>query len=266
MISFILDDLCDPAFNMAADQCLLKMCSENPGVYVRFYAWKTPSITIGYMQNPSELLNVTLLEERGITWIRRPTGGRAVLHYQDLTYSCIFPKTGHLMGSTVQQSYQIITRCLMDGLSRAGITCTSHDSYDQLLEVKREVKLPCFLAPNRDEIMVEGKKLIGSAQKRTSDGVLQHGSIPISDYYRHLPSFLNISEKEQRIQTRLLRTKSTCIRELTPTLSASTLIQSLKEGFISTLGLPWNERRWSSGEVTAITSLAKSDEFRSLWM
>ena len=93
------------------------------------------------------------------------------------------------------ETYRIISRCLMGGLNDVGIQCVSCDSTNALRETKREMKLPCFLAPNRNEIMVDGKKLVGSAQKRTAEAILQHGSIPLTSAYRNLPDYLKLSGK-----------------------------------------------------------------------
>ncbi len=247
---------------MAADLFLLRKCSQKNLISIRFYSWNPPSITVGYMQDPSQILNMDALSRDNVSWIKRPTGGRAVMHFEDLTYSCVFPNSMRLMGSTVQESNSIITDCLIKGLNQAGITCQSHDSYDQLLEVKREIKLPCFLAPNRDEIMVNGKKLVGSAQRRTTNGVLQHGSIPLTGYFRRLPLYLNISERQQETQVRLLQNKCTCIDELQQNLSEDKLAEFLMNGFVKKLSLSWIRQDWSEEELTEIKLIQQSLEYK----
>lgn len=266
MIRFIIDSAHDAAFNMAADQYLLDQCVYAETMFVRFYSWASPTITLGYMQKPDEILNLKSLLEKGVCWIKRPTGGRAVLHHEDLTYSCIFSNSFKFMGLTVQQSYQIITGCLLQGLNSIGVQCEAHDSYDDYAAVKREVKLPCFLAPNRDEIMVEGKKLIGSAQRRTTRGVLQHGSIPFSDKFRNLPDFLNLSEKEISIQKNLLLRKSTCLSEIDQQLNRKDVIDALQHGFKKMLNLPSCVSEWTESEFKEIETIAQSEEFHKQWL
>jgi lipoate-protein ligase A len=251
---------------MAADQHLLMRCAEEDIIFVRFYTWQTPSITLGYTQRISDVLDVESINRDGVCWIRRITGGRAVLHFEDLTYSCIFSKKHSKMGLSVQESYSIISSCLMDGLSRVGILCSAHDSYDELLGVKREVKLPCFLTPNRDEIMVNGKKLVGSAQRRNTSGILQHGSIPFSEYYRRLPSYIQMSQDERVIQKRLLERKCTCINEIDPTLTAHDLIPALIEGFKTKLQDSSIVEGWSPEELVAIEDTTRSEEFKKTWL
>lgn len=254
------------AFNMAADQYLLTNLCENNTIILRFYTWKNPSVTLGYMQQPSETLRLDTCKADSVDWIRRPTGGRAVLHKNDLTYSCIFPKTISFLGANVKESYAAITSCLKAGLNIAGILSNTHDSYDELLAVKREIKLPCFLAPNRDEIMVDGRKLVGSAQKRTTFGVLQHGSIPISSGFADLPYYLTISSDEQKKQRQLLLAKSIWIHAINDSLTHEQLAESLAEGFIKSWDVLFCKQNWSSGELIAINQLAGSEDFVTQWM
>ena len=262
----IIDDKAQTAtFNMAADMYLLDTCQDMPVVFLRFYEWIPPTISMGYMQNTSTVLDTAKCRENGIEWIRRPTGGRAVFHYQDLTYSCTFSKKIGIMGDTIAKSYDIISQCLMSGLSLFGISCGTHDSLINPVEARREIKLPCFLAPNRREIMVKEKKLVGSAQKRTAEAVLQHGSIPLTPAFRRLPEFENVSKKERIVHKELLERKCVCIQELAPGFSRNTLVKALSEGFSEALGLEACTEGWSAKERQAIDSIARSDEFRRLW-
>jgi lipoyl(octanoyl) transferase len=265
-VRIIVDTPHDPAFNMAADLYLLDQCTKDDStVYVRFYSWEPPSITIGYTQKPAKTLNLDTMAVDGVSWIRRSTGGRAVLHAEDITYSCIFPLSIAEMGTSITASYQIITRCLVRGFSEIGIECSLHDSFDELREVRREVKLPCFVTPNREEIMAGAKKLVGSAQKRTNDAVLQHGSIPLTDAHYRLPNYLNISEKEKITYRKLLRMKSTYISELRPEIPAETMVVGLAFGFERELPFTSFRQMWTREEREKITDLSQSDEFRSQW-
>jgi len=266
MIRFIVDTPQSAAFNMAADQFLLDQCLNSGTVYVRFYLWVKPTITLGYMQKAAEVLDLRRIAKDQVCWIKRPTGGRAVLHHNDLTYSCIFPNNLALMGSTIKESYQIITQCLLNGLFSLGIPCQAHDSYEDFLNLKREVKLPCFLAPNRDEIMVDRKKLVGSAQRRTTKGVLQHGSIPFSDDFRKLPLYLNVGEDEREKHQILLLSKSIGLHEINRSIDHETLISALQKGFITRLGFPWTRQDWTDDEKKKITELSISEEFVNQWL
>ena len=263
----IIDDACgSPAFNMAADLYCLESCCEQNTVFIRFYEWRPACITIGYMQKAAELLELSRLVKDEVAWIRRPTGGRAVLHDEDITYSCIFPVSLAAMGKNVMETYSIISRCLMAGLGNLGIECDSHDSFDDLRETKRDIKLPCFLAPNRKEIMVKGKKLVGSAQKRSSQSVLQHGAIPFTDAYRRLPEYLQLSEEQRRVQKDLLASKSTCLKEIDPALTITKVRGALIKGFAASLPFEAMEKPWTEEERARIEEIAGGDDFRKQWM
>ncbi|HEX7510108.1 MAG TPA: biotin/lipoate A/B protein ligase family protein [Chitinivibrionales bacterium] len=262
----IVDKANSPAMNMAADLWLLQSCLQGSEVVVRLYEWEPASITLGYMQHASETLDREALFQRSVAWIRRPTGGRAVLHHQDITYSCIFPETIVEMGKTVMETYDVIAKCLMAGLMRVGIECAAMDSFDQMRQTKRDIKLPCFLAPNRNEIMVNGRKLVGSAQKRSNHAVLQHGSIPLSDAYRRLPDFLQISDEQRLLQKQLLRAKSICLQEIDSALTMAQLYSALVFGFTAVLPFEARQRPWTAEELESIETMATDEHFKETWM
>ena len=99
---------------MAADLYLMEHCPEDEFV-LRLYRWEPAAITLGYMQRPRQQLQFDALHSDGVDWIRRPTGGRAVLHKEDLTYSCVFSRNLTELGSSVETTYAVITRCLAHG-------------------------------------------------------------------------------------------------------------------------------------------------------
>ena len=116
-------------FNMAADAYLLQYAAQTGIMCVRFYFWEPAAVSLGYMQDPSEVLDLEALREQNIEWVRRPTGGRAVLHQEDLTYCCAFPAHAYTtLGSSISESYRIISQCLRKGLTAAGVLTESHDS------------------------------------------------------------------------------------------------------------------------------------------
>jgi len=248
----------DPQFNMAADLFLMRLSEHTGNAAFRLYDWDPPCITLGYMQKAEQVLLLDMLKKQNIGWIKRPTGGRAVFHIEDITYSFVFPTILAELGITVSQTYSIIGSCLMHGLQNAGIPCYSHDSSVELKKSKREIKLPCFLAPNRNEIMVAEKKLVGSAQKRTEKSVLQHGTIPLTPAYRALPDFLYVSEQECLRQKALLASKSICCREIDPMLSSIKIKKTLIESFSSCLPLQSFVQQWSNDELQEIATIART--------
>jgi lipoate-protein ligase A len=245
-------------FNMAADMFLMLLCEQTGNAVLRLYGWDPACITLGYMQKAEQVLLQDNVKEHNIEWIKRPTGGRAIFHCEDITYSFVFPTILPELGKTVSQTYAIISSCIMHGLQEAGIPCYTHNSIIELQESKREIKLPCFLAPNRDEIMVAGKKLVGSAQKRTENAVLQHGSLPLTSAYRKLPDFLQVSEPERQRQKMLLTNKSICCNEINSALNAQIIKKSLIQSFSSNLPLEPFELLWSDEELKTIETIAQT--------
>ncbi|MBN1129176.1 MAG: hypothetical protein JXA71_09325 [Chitinispirillaceae bacterium] len=235
-LRIIVDAPGDAARNMAQDLRLLDRAAVEGAVFLRLYGWDPPAVSLGCMQEPHSLLDVAAMTATGIIWVKRPTGGRAILHWNDLTYSIAFPADLPEMGRTINESYAIISRCLMTGLTFAGVRCETHDSAAEYAATRREIRLPCFLSPNRNEIMVNGKKLIGSAQKRTDRAVLQHGSLPLDGSFRRLPEFCRMDEPTRAAQIKQLEEKCVCVKEIDPEIDADTLIRHLKRGFAETLG------------------------------
>jgi lipoyl(octanoyl) transferase len=242
-------------FNMAADRYLLEQAANRTAVFLRLYAWNPPAISVGCMQRPEAILDKETITKSNVEQVVRPTGGRALLHWNDLTYSFIFSSADEELGGTINESYAVVSRCLRRGLELAGIPCASHDSAAEYAATKREMKLPCFLSPNRNEIMAHGKKLVGSAQKRTSSAVLQHGSIPLDGSFRRLPEFLSLSLEERTLQRILLENKCTCVNEVNPAVDHKTLSVCLVKGFTETLGFSAFEKPWDEMELKEIREL-----------
>ena len=239
-------------FNMTADRYLLDMAEGGNTVFLRLYAWNPPAVSIGRMQHTHKLLDKESLTKNGIEWVQRPTGGRTVLHWNDLTYAFVFPADAEELGRTINESYSVISRCLLRGLEIAGIPGESHYSAAEYSATKREIKLPCFLSPNRSEIMATGKKLAGSAQKRTAKAVLQHGSIPLDGSFRRLPEFLAISQEERTRQRLLLEKRCICVSEINPAIGYKKLSACLIKGFTEMLRFSVFEKQWDEKELEEI--------------
>jgi lipoate-protein ligase A len=262
----IIDDTAhNAAFNMAADLSLLARSEDCPALFVRLYTWEKPSITLGYGQNPAETLDLSAVGRDGVEWIRRPTGGRAVLHDRDITYSVVFSASIAAMGKTLSETYRIISGGLARGLELAGIDCAPHDSAPDVRMSRSAARLPCFLSPTRAEIMAGGRKLVGSAQKRSSGAVLQHGSIPLTNHYRRLPQYLDISGEERTLQIHMLERKSVCIDEINKDMDSNLLKQCLLRGFRESLPFSFTYGGWTAEEQNAIAALSGTRQFIRKW-
>ena len=167
--------------NMAIDEAILGVHAAKGGPStLRFYTWSPPALSLGYGQPIASDIDLTQCQALGIDVVRRPTGGRAVLHDHEVTYSLVISADDPRVTSGILAAYLTISRALIRGLSYLGITA-------ELLPLRRGVPLPsdraspvCFATPSSYEVAVAGRKIIGSAQRRVHDVIMQHGSIPLS--------------------------------------------------------------------------------------
>ena len=168
------------AYNMAVDEELLARAQAGETApTLRLYTWHPPAVSIGRFQKIGTAVDVDACRQRGIDIVRRITGGRAVLHHQELTYSIIARTDDPLFPTNVHGTYKIIAAGLLQGLRNLGIPAemVSRSSRYAAL-VKKDSKDPaCFSSPSWYEILVHNRKIIGSAQRRLSGAFLQHGSI-----------------------------------------------------------------------------------------
>jgi len=166
----------DGALNMAVDDVLLDGLAPGYPYTLRLYGWKVPTVSLGYAQRWREGFDTTAPGASACSLVRRRTGGRAVMHAHELTYAIAGPAmTGPFEGG-VQSTYRRIAAGLLQGLSRLGLTVQLERSSG-----RRPPGEPgaCFASRARHELVADGRKLIGSAQRRTQRRVLQHGSLPL---------------------------------------------------------------------------------------
>jgi lipoate-protein ligase A len=172
------------AYNMAVDEELLAHAQAGEAMPVlRFYGWDPPAVSLGRFQDMKTAVNADACRRLGFDIVRRITGGRAVLHHRELTYSVIARTDDPIFPSSVTGTYKIIATGLLAGLQNLGIAAemVSRGGRHAAL-VKKNAKDPaCFSSPSWYEILVNEKKIIGSAQRRVKGAFLQHGSILI-DY------------------------------------------------------------------------------------
>lgn len=166
------------AYNMALDEALLSSTAQKLALpTLRIYSWSVPSLSLGYAQ-PASDVNKNELTDRAWQLVRRPTGGKAILHTDELTYSITAPLDEPLVSGSLLESYQRISMALQKALTSLG-TSTSADNRPVLPTNQSKQEPVCFQTPSNYEITWNGKKLIGSAQARKMGGVLQHGSLPL---------------------------------------------------------------------------------------
>jgi lipoyl(octanoyl) transferase len=159
---------------MALDESLMESVRNGSGPTLRFYRWSTPCISLGRNQPTGGGLDPKRLLEAGVDVVRRPTGGRAVLHHDEITYSVVLPAREF---GTPRTAYRRINSLLVDGLARlgAGAAIQPHTG----TRAPDLSTVPCFAQPVEGEVLAIGRKLIGSAQLCRDGVLLQHGSLPL---------------------------------------------------------------------------------------
>ena len=194
MWRLLLSPVSTGADNMALDEALMLRARDTGEWTLRVYGWSRPTLSLGRNQLARGDYDLDALHSRGIDVVRRPTGGRAILHQHEVTYSVTGSEEA---AGDLRESYGRINRLLVEGLrslgvpaavvaraSRAGLADADQHAID------RPGVLPCFHHPSPGEITLDGRKLAGSAQWRSEGAFLQHGSILVDDDQVHIASLL----------------------------------------------------------------------------
>jgi lipoate-protein ligase A len=165
---------------MAIDAALLAdvEASSDPRTIVRFYSWSRPTISLGRNQNVDAAVDRSFCQAKGIDVVHRPTGGRAVLHDDELTYAVVSNDSSYF-GDTIYGNYKRVSEALCVGFNRLGVPAFLSPDTRKPAALRNGADPPCFLSTSRYELMVEGRKIVGSAQRRVRRSFLQHGSMPI---------------------------------------------------------------------------------------
>lgn len=228
----IITEKADGYYNMAVDEAIMiAHREEKVPPTLRFYRWQPPALSLGYFQKLQEEVDAEKCREKGIDIVRRLTGGRAILHDKELTYSININESLDILSGSVVESYKQISQGLVAGLKRLNIAA-------ELKPREKNKKAPqgkssaCFDAPSWYEVVVEGKKLIGSAQTRKKGTVLQHGSLPFSYNSEEIFELFNFSsEKRREKMRRFYALKATSLNQCcSKKISFQKLSEALAEG------------------------------------
>jgi len=220
-------------FNMDSDTSLAETLLQGSGFpTLRLYTWKPRAISLGYNQNSSEI-DVGSCKKAGIDIVRRPTGGRAILHAEELTYAVAMPSDS----PSILASYNSISRALLRGLSVFGVDATFEQSQPRFREAyKTPSSIPCFSSSARYEIQWQGRKLVGSAQRRMRNDrntvLLQHGSILCGPAHRQLARFLRIpTGTDRKAIEQNLMARTVDLSEIVGGVDMTNLAECIKRGF-----------------------------------
>jgi lipoyl(octanoyl) transferase len=254
------------AVNMAADEAILESVGSGQNLpTLRLYAWEPACLSLGYAQ-PFTDVDIPRLQERSWEVVRRPTGGRAVLHTDELTYSVIAPLSEPRVAGTVLESYHRLAQALVETLSLLGMQVMVNG--DSTSPPHANPNPVCFEVPSIYEITVGGKKLIGSAQARRKEGVLQHGSLPLSGDLTRIVQVLAFPDEASRARAaeRLLMRATTVETALNRKVSWEEASLAAVTAFRSVLALNLQPGSLTPDEETRTNELVRAKYGHPSWI
>lgn len=260
----------NPYYNMAMDEALLNFVSRGEiDPVIRFYTWNPATLSIGYFQRLQKEIDIDKVKKKGYGLVRRQTGGRGVLHDKELTYSVIVPESHPNMPSTVTEAYKIISQGLLEGFKNLGFETyfaipRSKEERDKLKQPRSSV---CFDAPSWYELVVEGRKIAGSAQTRQKGVILQHGSIlqdididDLFDMFKFKNERLKAKMKENFVQ------KAVAINDISNQhITLNEMENAFEAGFKKGLNIDFKPLELTEKQLEEVQEL--EDKYRSeAWM
>jgi len=261
--------LADAASNMAIDEAILLAHSAGKvPPTLRFYGWEPAALSLGYFQRAMSEIDVDKCKERKIDVVRRLTGGRAVLHDAELTYSIVVQEDDPLIPKTITASYRYFSNGLLAGLEALGIQAhmtVPVAAYGQ--KKKQPASAACFDAPAHFEVTVEGRKLVGSAQVRKQGVILQHGSVLLRFCAEEFVELLRLPSAEKRAQTaQMLKDRATSIEEvLGRPVTWQEVYHPMGEAFGSALGVQLVRGELTTEELVVSKELAVKKYSQDSW-
>jgi lipoate-protein ligase A len=235
----------DGAANMAIDEAILRGVAEGSAPpTLRFFAWQPACLSLGQAQRAADV-DFEACRALGVDVVRRPTGGRAILHVDELTYSVTARQDEPRVQGGIVESYRRLSEGLLAGLLRIGVPVRqierpgSHDN---------DRGPVCFEAPSNYEIVFDGHKLVGSAQVRKNGAVLQHGSLPLVGDIARICDVLASKPDRARVRARAITVERAIGRAVSYTAAA----EHMARGFAAALNVQLDpgeltpqERAWA---------------------
>ncbi|TAA69759.1 lipoate--protein ligase family protein [Planococcus salinarum] len=247
-----------PAFNMALDELMVEWLSKGEiGSTLRFYGWSPAGISIGRFQDANKKIDFQQAADYGVEVVRRQTGGRAVLHDQELTYSVAVPESHPAMPRSVKEAYLVISRGLSEGYLELGINAELAIPNAPAETTDSAV---CFDKSSWYELLVEGKKAAGSAQMRKKGIILQHGSIPLEIDSVKLFDLFSYPSVELKQRARdAFKGKAIAINEAAERpYNFDEVKAAFKRGFEKGLGIELETLTLSKAQLVEIDRLAET--------
>ncbi len=259
----------DGATNMAIDEAILYALAEGHGIpTIRFFQWEPACLSLGYNQHWAEV-DLAAIAAQGYTWTRRATGGKAILHTDEITYSLIIPQSDPRIQGGIVKSYRVLSFGLLRGLEKLGVQA-AQAAKEKVAAQRQAAKKGgpvCFDTPSRYEITWQGKKLIGSAQLRRKKIVLQHGTLPLHGNFNRIIDVLNFSDEERAAQQAMLPNRAATLEKaLGKVISFDDTAAALRAGFEEQLNLTLQEMPLTEAENNLAKKLRAGQYANDEWL
>ncbi len=257
---FFLDDgALAGARNMAVDEFLLDRSHDRGGVPVlRLYSFGPPAVTLGYHQDARKVIDIEAVRRDGIDLVRRITGGRALLHEGELTYSVTAALDSVFFAGCLHKTFTSISTALVTALRVLGVDAVISDG--KLFKGAKEMTSPCLVSTSRHEITVGGRKIVGSAQRRTGSAFLQHGSILLTPASERIAEYMpgQWTSLRGHVTSVSSETGGECVR--------NDAVNALREAFEQIFNTELRPFRFSDSDLDTIEerTAEKAREFSSL--
>jgi len=253
------------AWNMAVDESILEHIQRGEAMpTLRLYSWNPPCLSLGHAQ-PFADVDMERVKANGWEVVRRMTGGRAILHTDELTYSVTGSADEPVLAGGILESYNRLAQALMFAVRELGLPVEMKEHADQ--PATKNSNPVCFEVPATYEITVNGKKLIGSAQARKKEGVLQHGSLPLTgDLTRICQALVFKDEAAREVASQRLLDRATTVESVIGVEKDwETAAQSLVRGFESQLGIKFESGVLSPSEEKRAAELVNEKYANAVW-
>ena len=253
---------CDSFENMAIDEAIFRAGRKRKmAPTLRFYGWKRPAVSLGYFQDAEREINCGYCRDRGMDIVRRPTGGRAVLHGDDLTYSLVAGENSPHFSSNIVETYRIISGCIIRGLEKSGVGAKM---VTEGRTGRESAGAFCFAAAYKNELLADGKKICGSAQVRAKGMFLQHGSLLMD--FDPVAVCAAITTNNAAMEVKKLEASVTSIRQIAgDSIGIDTLCSNIAAGFEEVLSIHLIEGKLSLEEETLRDNLIESKYSSDEW-
>jgi lipoyl(octanoyl) transferase len=252
------------SWNMAVDESILEHIHRDEALpTLRLYSWNPPCLSLGHAQSFTDV-DVERVKANGWEVVRRMTGGRAILHTDELTYSVTGGADEPILASGILESYNRLAQALIFAMRELGLPV---EMKEEAGHASGEANPICFEVPSTYEITVNGKKLIGSAQARRKEGVLQHGSLPlIGDLTRICQALIFKDEAAREVAAQRLLARATTVQSVIGAKTAwETAAQAFVHGFEAQLGITFQRGEISRSESERAEELVKEKYANPTW-